>query len=644
MGEFGYAGKILITDLSDGKSTEIATSGYSDRFIGGRGIAAKLFWDMVPTRAGAFDPENCLIYATGPVTGFMGLAGSRWVICGKSPIHNPEAFSYGNLGGKWGPALKQAGYDALAVKGQAEKPAYLYIHDGTVEMKDASALWGLSAFATAEMIREELGKGVSILSIGPAAENRVVYATALADGGASVSGGIGSVMGSKNLKAIAVAGNRRLQAAHPEKLEQIKKLVKQIRGSTFDAPSPWVVPGLTVQENCYGCGVGCSRQSYRGENGRRFKSFCQAATVYREEAMDYFGEWNEVPLMATRLCDAHGLDAAVIAPLISWLVACYSQGLVNEEQTGLPLSRAGSVEFIEELTRKIAFREGFGDVLASGTLAAAETLGEKAKELATKFVATGTNENKDYDPRLILTTALLLATEPRKPVSQLHGISGNTLISWTSWAEGAKDSFFSTDDLRTVADRFWGGNKAVDFSTYEGKALAAKKVQDRSYAQESLILCDVHWPMNVTSSENPDGHVGNPALESQIYSIITGRETGEEELCRTGERIFNLQRAILLRQGWGGRNGDRILDYYFTHPLEEGEVFFNRDAIMPGPDGKIISRLGTVLDRNEFEEMKSEYYRLRGWDVETGFPTRTRLIALGLSDIIGDLQKRGLVV
>jgi aldehyde:ferredoxin oxidoreductase len=642
--EYGYAGKILKVDLSERESGEIVTSDYARRFIGGRGIAAKLFWDMVPPQTGAFEPENCLICATGPVAGFFGLAGCRWVICGQSPSHKPEVFSYGNLGGKWGSALKYAGYDALAVNGNAERPVYLHIHDGAIEIKDASALWGLSTFDTAENIRAELGKGVSVLSIGPAAENLVVFATTLADGGASASGGVGSIMGSKKLKAIVVSGTKRPKAAYPEKLQQIIKLVKKIRTSAFDAPSPWAIPGLTAQENCYGCGVGCSRQSYRGEKGQRFKSFCQATGIYTKAAMDYYGKANDVPLMATRLCDGYGLDAAVMAPLITWLIECYQEGVVNEPQTGLPLSRAGSIEFIEALTRKISHREGFGDILARGTLEAAETLGEKAKKLASKYIATSTNENRDYDPRLILTTALLYATEPRKPVPQLHSISGNTLISWTSWARGDKDSFLSTDDLRTIADRFWGDKSAIDFSTYEGKALAAKKVQDRSCAQESLILCDVHWPMQITSATNLTGHVGDPSLESQIYSAITGRETSEEELLNIGERIFNLQRAILLRQGWGGRDGDRIQEYFFTSPLKKGDVFFNPDAIMPGPEGKLFSRMGAVLDRTKFEKMKSDYYQLRGWDIDTGFPTVTRLKALGLNDIINDLKTQDLIV
>src|SRR4030042_421925 len=546
MSEFGYAGKILTVNLSDGKYREIASAEYTERFLGGRGIAAKLFWDMVPPQTGAVEPDNCLICAIGPVTGFFGLAGCRWVMAGKTLLHDPEAFSYGNLGGQWGSVLKYAGYDALAITGKAEKPVYLYIHDSSVEIKDASSLWGLSSFDTMDRVKAEVGKGVCVIAIGPAAENLVVFATALAAAGSSASGGLGSIMGSKKLKAIAVAGNKRPVAANPEKLEEIKTVVKQIRSSTFNAPSPWAIPGLTRQENCYGCGVGCSRQSYKGEDGRRYKSFCQASGIYTRHAMQYYGKTNEVPLMAVRLCDGYGLDSAVMGPLISWLIECYRKGLINEEQAGLPLSQTGSAAFIEALTRKIAFREGFGDALARGTLSAAAELGEKAREFTTGFIANRTSETKDYDPRLILTTALMLATEPRRSISQLHGISGNILISWCSWERGLEGSFFSTDDLHSAAARFWGSEEAVDFSTFAGKALAAKKVQDRSYAQESLVLCDVHWPMVVTSATTPDGQVGAPTMESRIFSAITGKETSEEELNRIGERIFTLQRAILL--------------------------------------------------------------------------------------------------
>mgnify|MGYP001501851179 CR=1 FL=1 len=637
MNEFGYAGKILTVDLTSGKHRESATADYAPKFIGGRGLAARLFWEMVPANTPAKSPDNCLICASGPVTGFFGLAGCRWVIGGKTLLHQPEAYSYGNLGGKWGATLKYAGYDALAVRGAAEKPVYLYIHDGTVETRDASALWGLATFDSIERIQAELGQSVTVLTIGPAAENLVVFATAMADAGASVSGGIGSIMGSKKLKAIAVAGDKRPKAAHPEKLKEITDYVRQIRADTFNAPSPWAIPGLTKAENCYGCGVGCSRQSYKTPDGRRYKLFCQASGIYTMPSIKYYGQPNPAAQLAVRLNDGYGLDSVVMAPLLAWLIECYETGLLTEAQAGLPLSKAGSDEFIEALTRKIAFREGFGDILAYGTLAAAEKLGGKAKELTAKYIATSTSESKDYDSRLIITTALMLATEPRRPISQLHGISGNTLISWCSWARKLEGAFFNTDDLRLTAQRFWGGVEAADFSTYAGKALAAKQVQDRSYAQESLILCDIHWPMTVTSADNPGGHVGDPSIESRVFSAITGVETSEAELLRAGERIFNMQRAVQLKQGWKGRMDDRLMEYLFTHPLQQGEVFFDPDCIMPGKDGEIISRMGMTLDKNEYDKMQTDYYRLRGWDTATGFPTAARLGELGLNDIIKDL-------
>ena len=210
MAEYGYAGEILKVNLSTRKITREATSDYSARFLGGRGFAAKLYWNMVPADARALEPKNCLICATGPTTGFFGIAGCRWQICGKSPAHEPEAFSYANLGGKWGPALKSAGFDALAVQGKADRPVYLYVHGGVAEIRDASFLWGQSTFDTIDSIRLELGQEASVVTIGPAGEHQVVFATTLADEGASGGSGFGAVMGSKNLKAIAVAARQLL--------------------------------------------------------------------------------------------------------------------------------------------------------------------------------------------------------------------------------------------------------------------------------------------------------------------------------------------------------------------------------------------------------------------------------------------------
>jgi aldehyde:ferredoxin oxidoreductase len=636
MAEFGYAGEILKVDLSGGSTARLPTADYAARFLGGRGIAAKLYWDLVPPSTKAYDPENCLVFITGPVAGFTRLAGCRWQVCGKTAITDPEVFSYANLGDRWGSRLKYAGYDGLVVLGRAEKPLYLWIHDGTVEFKDASALWGKSSFEAADSLKAEWGQDVSVLTIGPAAENLVSFATMLTDDGASGASGLGSVMGSKNLKAIVVTGAKRPVAADPARLSRIADHLYKIRKDTW---KNWLddMPGQTYPRPCYGCASGCFRKSYE-TGGRRFKFFCQAVHVYWGLAQQrHDANWQEVALHANRLCDRYGLDTTVMHPMIEWLAKCHQEGILNDSNTGLPLTRIGSAEFIEALTGKIALREGFGDLLAHGMLKASEQVGKRAQQLAIANVLTRAGETKDYDPRLVLTNALLYATEPRRPINQVHELT-HALWLWCNRIKGLEGAFLSTDDFITIAKNFWGGASAGDFSTYEGKALAAKKIQDRTYAKESLILCDFLWP--VIWVRFADDHTGDPTLESQVLSAITGRDIDEVGLNKFGERVFNLQRSIFLRQGRGGREMDSLLDYLHDEPLPG--IFFNPDCIVPGKDGRIVSRKGEKIDRKDFENLKSEYYGLRGWDAN-GLPTTERLRELDLADIALDLIARGLL-
>ena len=641
MPEYGYAGQILKVDLSKGKSAKQPSKDYTDNYIGGHGVAARLYWEMVPPEAKAADPENCFIAASGPVAGFPGFAGFRWKLCAKTPLGNPESFSYCNLGERWGAMLKYAGYDALAVQGKADKPVYIYIHDDKVEIHDASHLKGKSTFDASDSLKAELGNGVSVLTIGPAAENQVPFATVLAEGGASGSGGLGAVMGSKNLKAIVVAGDKHPTAAHPDKVRQMVELIQASRPKT-DMPSMWGIPGLTHHHPCYGCGIGCSREMYPAEKGRQYKALCQASNMYEAQAMKYAGKKDGSHLLGTRLCDGYGLDSSVMQSMVEFIEACHQEGIIDEKKTGLPLSKIGGPEFIEELTRKIALKEGFGATLAKGIIAAAGEIGPKAKEMLHLFVATRGSEKKDYDPRLLITTALCYATEPRRPIQQLHEVSMLAMM-WLGMGPGAgkPGAMFSTENLRKVAEKVWGSAAAADFSTYEGKALAAKKLQDRVFFKESMVVCDLRWTMaqvNRALGTSPD-----TVSEAQVYSAITGKEIDDAGLAAYGERIFNLQRAILLRQGWQGRKGDSILDYFFTEPLKKGEIFFNVDGLMPGKDGEIISRVGAIVDKDGFEQMKTDYYEHRGWDAATGFPKKSKLRELKLNDVADDLAKRGLL-
>ena len=276
----GYAGKILRVNLSSGKITETPTSDYADRFLGGRGIAAKVYWDEVPPGAKALDEENAVILATGPIGGVPVFAGSRWTVCGKIP--SVERFSYGNFGGRWGAGLKFAGYDAIVIQGKSEKPVYLFVHDGAAELKDASALWGKGAIDAREILKDQFGSSLRVVAIGQAGQNMAVMANLIADNDAAGSQGLGAALGSKKLKAVAVKWeSRAVEVAEPEKL---RELSEHYRGLKIGFPyydeayhnvlSRWshdprlefrTVPGEGVlkKEPCYGCLGRCPRSIYR---------------------------------------------------------------------------------------------------------------------------------------------------------------------------------------------------------------------------------------------------------------------------------------------------------------------------------------------------------------------------------------------
>ncbi len=424
-------------------------------------------------------------------------------------------------------------------------------------------------------------------------------------------------------------------------MKELATLVRRMRIKNFEDYGH-VLPGKMKLTACYGCISGCTRFVYQAENGRTFKSFCQAADVYMGPAMKYYGveKGSKANLLAGRLCDKYGLDTVVMSSLIGWLAECYQTGILSDEETGLPLSKIGSVEFIETLVEKLSRREGFGDILAQGVIRAAKHIGKGSGQLGSASTLTKSGESFEYDPRLMLANALSYATEPRRAV-HLHHATNLPLNRWLNWTEKKwKDAFLTTEILRDIAEKYWGGADAFDFSTYTGKALAAKQIQDYGYMKESLILCDLAWP--IYQVRDIDKTLGFCTLESMLVTAITGRKINEEELIKMGERIYNLQRAILIRQGWGGRKGDTLPEFLFTEPLES--VFFTRECLAAGKGGERISLRGAVIDRASFEKLKDEYYTLRGWDVASGLQTVAKLAELKLGDVAEYLKGRGMVV
>jgi len=632
---FGWCGKILNIDLSNSRITELRTMDYADRFLGGRGIATRIYWETVEPEVGAFDPENRLILMTGPLGGTGAQGASRFEVVGKSPMLMPEGFCYGNLGGFFGPYLKRAGYDGVVVSGRSEKPVYIWIHEGNARILDASLLWGKGVYDVRDILKQTHGKNVRFVTTGVAGENMCRSANLMTDNEGSATGGFGAVMGSKNLKAVAVLGSGKPAVANPTELKELNQLAVHLnQRDPLWVPYPEEQVRRTGKSSCYQCGLDCKyRNAFRTVSGKDVVRKCQSMFVYFQWVMGRPGESAETAVDATGICNDLSICTMEMYNIIQWLDTCHKSGFITDKEIGLDMSKLGTHDFFENLANMIARRKGFGDILAEGLLRAGEKLGDEAKAHFSNEVS-GVGDGATYSAREYLMNGLLYALEPRQPIAMLHEISWLTGL-WVMNQSNPKSSPVTSDVFRTAAFKFWGNETAWDLNTHEGKAMAATKIIDRTYVKDSLLLCDSCWPMMV--SWNTPDHVGDPTLESRIYSAVTGIETDETGLNQYGERIFNLQRGILLREGWRPKADDVVEEFNYTDPIET--VFMNPDVIVPGPGEEVISRKGQTLDRDEFETMRKEFYDLRGWDAASGLQKAETLERLGLSGLVQNLTR-----
>ncbi len=634
-----YAGKILSVDLSKGKIDTIETSKYAEKFIGGRGTATALYWDLTPPEAGALDPENRLIISMGPLAGMPGgLGGSRWGVYSKSPFprgrFSRDHFCYGNLGGTFGSELRFAGYDGIVVSGKASHPVTIDIQDSKVSINPAGDLWGKTTVDTMESIKKKYEPRTKVMCIGPAGENMVSIATVFADGDASCSGGMGAVIGSKNLKAVSVRGtNRKVEVGNPEELKNIEQTIRNLnRGNVKVWGLDFMEHGpKTHKYPCFGCMANCLRVKYTADNGKSGKFMCQSRFFYLNHAWAYYGEDNDMTFHANRFCDEYGIDTWEIQGIIEWLLLCHAAGVITEKESGLDLKKVGSLEFIENLVKMTSLKQGYGEFLSGGALLASKKSGGKAQELYTK--------TDPYDPRYCTVNTLLFPFETREPIQQLHE-AGLVLSQWSSWAKGIEEAHISSEVIKNIAIRFWGSEKAADMTTLDGKAGAAKIIQERQISKECIGVCD--WMFPLIDIPNSVDHVGDPTFESRILSAMLGREYSEQDLYKVGERVFNLQRAILLREGMKAREEDFLPDEWHDKAIETHVA--DPECVAPGPGGKIISQIGRKADRPEFLKIRDDFYNLRGWDVPTGFQSVNSLNSLDLENVAGELFAKGLAV
>ena len=625
----GWMGKILHVDLSTSEISESPTMNYSDEYLGGRGIALRLYWENVRPETRAFDPENTLIFMTGPLvaTGVQG--ATRMAVVGKSPMAYPEQYCYGNMGGFFPPELKKAGYDGIVFTGRAKKPVYLWIMDDMTELRDASSLWGHGAYRVGEILKHENGKGARFLTTGVAGENRVRSAIIFGSHQSTSTGGFGSVMASKNLKAIVVKGTGKPSVADPDKIKELNRYTLEM-SKRIDMSIP---PDVTLsghghlleaigKDNCYQCGLDCNRNRYR--YGKR----SDLVGVRRCQAMEYYLPWKytqedepvETFFDAPTLANDYSICTFELRNMVNWLYTCTQNQALTEGETGLPLSRMGTREFLEILLHSIAYREGFGDILAEGLARAVEKVPEKARALLDPSVQP-VGELDANQPRLSVVHALLDPMEPRMSRPIAHAGFARAALFFNMMSPGSNPITFEV--LQEIAKTFWGSVESADASSYEGKALAAVKIQDRVFMEDCLGLCDFGWPLAYSFSK--PGCVGDPGLEAKIFEAATG--LNEERIDTCVKRVALLQRAVQLREGRKVPEDDFPQEINFREPPKP-----MGPMRPPGPDDASESPPGIVLDREKFTNMLREYYRLRGWNEETGLPLKETVEEMGLDD------------
>jgi len=526
------------------------------KFIGGKGIASKLLYGNLTPNTAPFSPENIIIFGTGPVNGVLLPGASRLTCVFKSPM--TSAYGESQCGGYIARELRRAGVEFLYITGKAEKPVYLLVDDGEVRIKDASHLWGKDAFETEDILKKD--HGGEVLSIGQAGENLVRFACITHRRGRQFGrGGAGAVMGSKNLKAIVVKGSREIEVAYPEELKEFREWLINAAKEKLQSLSKYGTPGIMALTNetgvlptrywskgkfngfedinaeavlkyvkrnssCYGCTVGCGLITKTEDaeiEGPEYE------TLYALGSLCEVRDLKSI-IKVAELCDRYGMDTISTGNAIAFLMACSEKGEVDEK------IEFGDGRKLIEMVRKIAFREGIGDILAEGTKVAAETLRVSVEPVHVKGL-----EPAGYDPRGLYGMALGYAVSPR---GACH--------------------------MRSCAYRP-NLTGAVDRLSPEGQAALVKDLEDMYCVVDSLVLCRfLCLPV-----------IGPILWEelAKLYKIVTGQPTTVEELKRTGERICNLVREFNKREGV---TEDTLPSLFFKSPIKlyDRELVVRRES------------------------------------------------------------------
>jgi aldehyde:ferredoxin oxidoreductase len=609
-GLLGYAGRILYVDLATGRArTEKLSEVVAKKYVGGIGLGMRLWLSNSKAGVDPLSPENPLVLALGPVSGTMfPTGGNGHAFISKSPETGGvgEAVSHGTFGAE----LKRAGYDGIVLTGKADRPVYLWIDDDSIQLVDASNIWGRSPFETEDAIKAELGDiYVRVASIGLAGEKQSKIACILNEKTrAAGRTGLGAVMGSKNLKAIAVRGTNDIVVAKPEEfMEMVKEIHERMKGPAAQKyRTVGTVGNLMVQNSLYCLPTRNGNGSYFEEADRisgealneRYISKiiacnscamrCEHEAVVREgpykgtlARMEFDNLWALGPncgvdkldaiIKASELCNYYGLDATSTGVAISFLMDCHERELLSHEELDGIDAHFGNVDALIQLVEKIGKREGIGEVLADGVKIAAEKIGKNSIQLASQIKGL---EVPGYDLRCLKTTALSFAV-----------------------------SFRGADQNRSGAYSMELKGKVDRLKAEKGRGKLVKDAEDIFALIDSLIIC-----------KNARGTLYKKVDEmAKLYNLVTGSDVSSEQLDVAAERINTLARLINVREGFS-RKDDTLPWKVMNQPIvDEGPV------------------KGSVVTQEELDLLLDDYYLARGWTAD-GIPTSETLEKLGLSE------------
>ena len=611
----GYTGKILRIDLSNKNITE-ETHGdtFYRRYVGGWGMIGYHLLKELPPMIDPLGPENKLIFAAGPITGVPLPGNGRNAVGAKSPLTG--GFGVGEAGGYWGAELKHAGLDGLIFEGVSEAPVYLWVKDGEPELRDAGHLWGKYTKETQETIRKELNDDrVRVTSIGPGGENLVPYACILNDlTNAAGRTGLGAVMGSKNLKAIAVRGSGRVEVADPEKTKELTRAIAETikppasQQETKGERPPYTPNGNLPIRNfqdgefpewadisadgmvslglikrgmhtCYGCPINCKEQpldfddplapdpDYAAPEYETAGSLGSCCGVGDPKAV----------LKGQELCNAYAIDTISTGVTISFAMECFERGLIDEEDTGGIELRFGNGEAMLETIKLIGERRGLGALLSEGSKRAAEKIGGEAWKYAVNVKG---QELPMHDPRLKRALGLGYAVSPT----------------------GA-DHMHNMHDTMVTSDA--GVARVKSLGVLEGLPL-----EDLSSAKVRMLIYFVNLRVLDNCALMCMFAPWSPNQKVEIFKAVTGWDTSLWELAKVGERALNLARAFNMREGF--TDEEDWLPPRMFQPQNGGPI----------PD--------TAVEPRKLRKAKKTYYRMMGWDEGTGVPTVGKLEELDI--------------